>query len=71
MGLVESGKMPKPLTTLLNIWHKVVYEIRLEGTISNPALRLKPVPWLRKHRTPFIQTPHAGSVKRRRPRALP
>lgn len=59
------------LSALLNLWHKIAYEIRLEGTVGSPALRINGLPWLKKHRTPFIQTPHAGKIRRMRPRVLP
>jgi hypothetical protein len=58
------------LSSLLDLWHEIVYEIRFEGTLGNPALRLNPLPWI-KRRPPITQSPHAGRVRRMRPRVLP
>ncbi|MHC4957416.1 MAG: hypothetical protein ACYTGN_03500 [Planctomycetota bacterium] len=58
------------LSSLLDLWHEIVYEIRFEGTLDNPALRLNPLPWI-KRRPPITQSPHAGRVRRMRPRVLP
>jgi hypothetical protein len=59
------------LSTLRDLWHKTVYEIRLEGTIDSPALRLRALPFLKNTRKQFTQSPHAGRVERMRPRLLP
>ncbi len=59
------------LSSIVNLWHEIAYEIRLEGTIGSPALRLRALPWLSKRPPPLIQSPHAGRVKRLRPRVLP
>ena len=59
------------LSSIVNLWHEIAYEIRLEGTIGSPALRLRGLPWLSKRPPPLIQSPHAGRVKRLRPRVLP
>jgi hypothetical protein len=59
------------LSTLRDLWRKAVYEIRLEGTIDSPTLRLRGLPWLRKREHPLTQSPHAGKALRRRPRVLP
>jgi hypothetical protein len=60
------------LSTLLNLWHKTAYEIRLEGTIRSPNLRLRPFPFLkRKPGQPFTQSAHAGRAGRLRPGLLP
>ncbi|MHC4549750.1 MAG: hypothetical protein ACYTEZ_13340 [Planctomycetota bacterium] len=59
------------LSTLRDIWHKTVYEIRLEGTIDSPALRLRALPFLKNKRRQFTQSPHAGRAVRMRPRLLP
>jgi len=59
------------LSSILNLWHATVYEIRLEGTIDSPALRLRALPFLGKPRPRATQTPHAGRAERMRPRILP
>jgi len=59
------------LSTLRDLWHKTVYEIRLEGTVDSPALRLRALPFLKNTRKQFTQSPHAGRVERMRPRLLP
>ncbi|MHC4816576.1 MAG: hypothetical protein ACYTF8_00760 [Planctomycetota bacterium] len=59
------------LSTLRDLWHKTVYEIRLEGTIDSPALRLRALPFLKNTRKQFTQSPHAGRVGRMRPKLLP
>lgn len=60
------------LSTLLNLWHKTAYEIRLEGTIRSPNLRLRALPFLRGDpEQPFTQSAHAGRAGRMRPGILP
>jgi len=60
------------LSTLRDLWHKVAYEIRLEGTLDSPTIRLRGLPFLRptSHRR-FTQSPHAGRAERVRPHLLP
>jgi hypothetical protein len=59
------------LSTIRDLWHKTVYEIRLEGTIDSPALRLRALPFLKRTRRPFTQSPHAGRAETVRPKLLP
>ncbi len=59
------------LSTLRSLWHKTAYEIRLEGTVDSPALRLRALPFLKNRRVPFTQSPHAGRAERMRPPILP
>jgi hypothetical protein len=59
------------LSTLRDLWHRTVYEIRLEGTVDSPALRLRALPFLKNTRKQFTQSPHAGRVGRMRPQLLP
>jgi hypothetical protein len=60
------------LSTLRDLWHRVVYEIRLEGTLDSPAIRLRGLPFLRSDNTrQFTQSAHAGRPERVRPRLLP
>lgn len=59
------------LSTLRDLWHRTIYEIRLEGTIDSPALRLRALPFLKNTRRQFTQSPHAGRVGRMRPKLLP
>lgn len=59
------------LSTLRNLWHKIAYEIRLEGTLDSPAIRLRALPFLKATSRPFTQSPHAGRPERVRPRLLP
>ncbi len=59
------------LSTLRGIWHRTAYEIRLEGTVDSPALRLRALPFLKNRRVPFTQSPHAGRAERMRPPILP
>jgi hypothetical protein len=60
------------LSTLRDLWHKVAYEIRLEGTLDSPTIRLRGLPFLKSsdHRR-FTQSAHAGRPERLRPRLLP
>ncbi|NJN14345.1 MAG: hypothetical protein HC813_01470 [Planctomycetes bacterium] len=48
------------LSTLRSLWHRAAYEIRLEGTVDSPALRLRALPFLKFTRVAFIQSPHAA-----------
>jgi hypothetical protein len=60
------------LSTIRDLWHKVAYEIRLEGTLDSPAIRLRGLPFLRSSNTRrFTQSDHAGRPERLRPRLLP
>ena len=59
------------LSTLRDLWHKVAYEIRLEGTLDSPTIRLRGLPFLKSTRRPFTQSPHAGRPERVRPHLLP
>ncbi|HEX5139248.1 MAG TPA: AsmA-like C-terminal region-containing protein [Planctomycetota bacterium] len=60
------------LSTLRDLWHKVAYEIRLEGTLDSPAIRLRGLPFLRSsNERRFTQSAHAGRPERVRPRLLP
>ena len=59
------------LSSIRDLWHKTAYEIRLEGTIDSPALRLRGLPFLRREHRPFIQSSHAGRAVRIRPKILP
>ncbi len=59
------------LSTLRDLWHKVAYEIRLEGTLDSPAIRLRALPFLKASARPFTQSRHAGRPERVRPRLLP
>jgi hypothetical protein len=60
------------LSTLRDLWHKVVYEIRLEGTLDSPAIRLRALPFLGSADTRRLtQSAHAGRPERVRPRLLP
>ncbi len=59
------------LSTLRDLWHRTAYEIRMRGTIDSPALKLRALPFLRRTRKPFTQSPHAGRTRRVRPRVLP
>ncbi|MHC4934171.1 MAG: translocation/assembly module TamB domain-containing protein, partial [Planctomycetota bacterium] len=59
------------LSTLRNLLHRTVYQIRMEGTIDSPALRLRGLPFLRREHKPFTQSTHAGRVQRIRPSILP
>ncbi len=59
------------LSSIVNLWHEIAYEIRLEGTVGSPALRIRALPWLSKRPPPLIQSPHAGRIKRMRLRVLP
>jgi hypothetical protein len=59
------------LSTLRDLWHKVAYEIRLEGTLDSPTIRLRALPFLKSTGRPFTQSPHAGRPARVRPRLLP
>jgi hypothetical protein len=58
------------LSSLRNLWHRTVYEIRMEGTIDSPTLSLRALPFLKREHTPFIQSAHAGHVLRMRPSIL-
>lgn len=60
------------LSTLRDLWHKVAYEIRMEGTLDSPAIRLRGLPFLKSASTRrFTQSAHAGRPERVRPRLLP
>ncbi|MHC4223968.1 MAG: hypothetical protein ACYSUN_08260, partial [Planctomycetota bacterium] len=59
------------LSALRNLWHRTVYQIRMEGTLDSPALRLRGLPFLRREHKPFTQSAHAGRVHRIRPSILP
>lgn len=61
------------LSTLRDVWHRTVYEIKLEGTVDSPTLRLRGFPWLRKQepREQRTQARHLGQIERIRPSILP
>jgi len=59
------------LSTLRDLWHKIAYEIRLEGTLDSPTIRLRGLPFIRGTRRQFTQSPHAGRAERIRPHLLP
>jgi len=59
------------LSVLRNLWHRAVYEFRLQGTISSPDLRIRALPFLKRSPRRLPQSAHAGSVRRIRPRVLP
>ncbi len=59
------------LSVLRNLWHRAVYEIRVEGTLKSPDLRLRALPFLKRSRRRLTQSAHAGTVRRIRPRILP
>jgi len=59
------------LGVLRNLWHRAVYEFRLQGTISSPDLRIRALPFLQRSPRRLPQSAHAGSVRRIRPRVLP
>ena len=59
------------LSTLRDLWHRVAYEIRLEGTLDSPAIRLRALPFMKSSGRPFTQSAHAGRPGRVRPRLLP
>jgi hypothetical protein len=59
------------LSTLRDLWHRIAYEIRLEGTLDSPTIRLRGLPFLKRSRRPYTQSPHAAHPERVRPRILP
>jgi len=59
------------LSAITNAWFKTVNELRIEGTIDSPALRRRPLPFLKKDPRAFTQSPNANHPRRARPRVLP
>lgn len=60
------------LSSIRNLWHRTVYEVRLVGTIDSPSLRLRALPFLKvRERLAVTQARHAAQAQSIRPRILP
>jgi hypothetical protein len=60
------------LSSIRNLWHRTVYEVRLEGTIDSPSVRLRALPFLKqRERLIATQARHPARVEPVRPPLLP
>ena len=59
------------LSTITNLFHKTVLEIRLGGTIDDPQNRTNLLPLKGKAKRRFVESRHAGRAERIRPKLLP
>ncbi|MGQ0614193.1 MAG: hypothetical protein ACT4PV_10695 [Planctomycetaceae bacterium] len=59
------------LSTIRNLWHRMVYEVRVVGTVQSPNLRLRALPFLKDRGRSFPSSPHAAQAERIRPDLLP
>jgi len=59
------------LSAIRNLWHRMVYEVRVVGTVQSPNLRLRALPFLKDRGRSFPASPHAAQAERIRPDLLP